>query len=210
MASAIARAPSVKLFYSQNSPYARVARIAVFEAGLNDTVEQIKVVNRRLDNPLLKYSPTCRVPTLVDGEIILGESRNICAYIDHLRNRDEFFRKGEPDWNTVSVASMVTGFMDGVVAWVSENRRPRNPTSDARIESERRKALRCLDYFEGIFETQPEQFRDWNFSSISLACALSLMDYHHFVPHWQSKHIRLSEWFRKQANRQSMKDTGPK
>jgi glutathione S-transferase len=186
-----------------------VARIAVFEAGLKDAVEQIKVVNRDIDSPLLKYSPTCRVPTLVDGEIVLGESRHICAYFDDVRGRNQFFREGQPDWSFVSVDGMVTGFLDGVVAWVSESHRPRNPVSGARIESERRKALRCLDYFEGVIKSHPEWFRDWDFATISLACGLSLMDFHDFLPNWHSRHTGLKDWFCEQASRPSMIETAP-
>ena len=199
----------MKLFYSQNSPYARVARIAVMEAGLNGEVEQIRVVNRKLDSPLLKHNPTCRVPTLVHGEMILGESRLICAYIDDLQGREQFFRKGKPDWDSLSVESVIIGFLDGVVAWVSESRRPQNPVSDSRIEFGRSKVLRCLKYFENAHETRPELFPNWDFAGISLACAFSLMDFHAFIPDWKSKHTGLSEWFSENEGRPSMTETAP-
>ena len=87
----------MKLFYTQNSPYARVARIAVIEANLNAEVEHVKVVNRDVDSPLLGYNPTCRVPTLVDGEIMLGETRNICAYLYSLTGKNRFVKRSETD-----------------------------------------------------------------------------------------------------------------
>jgi hypothetical protein len=92
----------------------------------------------------------------------------------------------------------------------SESRRPSNPVSDTRIEHEQRKALRCLDYFEGVIRSRPDQFQDWNFSSISFACALSLMDFHGFLPDWQTKWAGLGDWFSKQASRPSMIETAPK
>lgn len=81
----------MKLFYTQNSPYARVARIAVLESGLADEVEHVKVVNRSPESPLLEYSPTGRAPTLVDGDLVLGESRHVCAYLDHKQGTARFF-----------------------------------------------------------------------------------------------------------------------
>ena len=177
----------MRLFYSQNSPYARVARIAVLESSLTNTVESIQVVNRSADNPLQALSPTRRVPTLVDGDLVLGETRLICAYLDDLQERAQFFPAGPPDWQSVSTESVVIAFMDSVVAQVSENRRPANSFSDVRIEYELMKTRNGLSHFESLLESNPDQFLSWNFRNISLAATLGLMDFHAFVPNWHSQ-----------------------
>src|SRR5688500_14709720 len=51
------------LFYSQNSPYSRIARIALRESGLISIASERLAANRQPDNPVLEYSPVGRVPT---------------------------------------------------------------------------------------------------------------------------------------------------
>ena len=72
---------SIKLFYSLNSPYARIARIAARESGIIDEITEIPSKNREPDNPVLEYSPVGRVPTLVDGNLIITETKNVHRYI---------------------------------------------------------------------------------------------------------------------------------
>lgn len=71
----------MQLFYSQNSPYARIARMAVREFGLLDRVEERKAANRQPDNPVLAFSAAGRVPTLVDGDLVLTEARYVFDYL---------------------------------------------------------------------------------------------------------------------------------
>lgn len=200
----------MKLFYSQNSPYARVARIAVLESLLANKVKHIRVVNRTRDNPLCDISPTCRVPTLVDGDLVLGETRHICAYLDHLQDRAQFFPEGPTDWQRISIESVVLAFLDSIVAQVSETRRPSNAYSDKRIEWEQEKTENCLNLFDEVIQTNPDQFLSWDYTNISLAVALSLMDFHSFRPNWRSKRIVLARWLDKTSGFKSMMETVPR
>ena len=200
----------MRLFYSQNSPYARVARIAVLESSLADKAEHIKVVNRTPENPLCDISPTCRVPTLVDGELVLGETRHICAYLDHVQGRAQFFPEGPTDWLRISTESIVIAFLDSIVAQVSESHRPASSYSAKRIGWEQQKTEKCLKLFDHTIQTNPDQFVAWDFTSISLAAALSLMEFHSFRPNWRSKRTELARWFTKTSVFPSMIETAPK
>ncbi|MDZ8053813.1 MAG: hypothetical protein RMX68_010715 [Aulosira sp. ZfuVER01] len=53
----------MKLFYTPNSPYARIARIAVWELRLSDRIQMQKVTVRDLNSNLLNYNPTGKVCT---------------------------------------------------------------------------------------------------------------------------------------------------
>ena len=199
----------MRLYYSKNSPYARVARIAVLESSLADKVDHIMVVNRTRDNPLRDISPTCRVPTLVDGDLVLGETRHICAYLDHLQGRAQFFPAPPTDWQSVSTESVVLAFLDSVLAQFSEGRRPANAFSNKRIEWEQEKTERCLALFNEVIRTSPDQFRSWDYKCISLAVALDMMDFHSFQPDWRSTRIELANWFTSCSGQQSMIKTAP-
>ncbi|MHC5729781.1 MAG: glutathione S-transferase N-terminal domain-containing protein, partial [Nostoc sp.] len=54
----------MKLFYTPNSPYARIARIATLELNLSDQIQTQKVIARDPNSELLNYNPTAKVPTL--------------------------------------------------------------------------------------------------------------------------------------------------
>lgn len=197
----------MKLYYSQNSPYARIARIAVLEANLSTETELIKVINRSPDSPLLEHSPVCRVPTLVIDNLVIGEARNICAYLGEISGKPQFLHSGKQDWQAISDESMVIGFLDGIASWVREGRR--DDKSDHHIEVEQLRAVRCLDYFETKIIAKPLLFQDWNFANIALTCALDLMDFHNFLENWQTTSSDLGSWYKIQSNRSSMAATMP-
>jgi len=104
---------------------------------------------------------------------------------------------------------MVVGFLDGLVHWLREMRRPESARSAERIDSERRRALRCLDCFEVKISSKPEHFRRWDYTGITLACALGLLEFNKFLPGWRSEYAALDSWFRGQAARSSMRETAP-
>ena len=71
----------MKLFYTPNSPYARICRIIASQAGLSDQLELGAVKLRTQDNPVIPLSPMGRIPVLVDGNLILSEARHILSLI---------------------------------------------------------------------------------------------------------------------------------
>lgn len=200
----------MKLFYSPNSPYARIARVAVIESGLADHVDHIRVRNRAPDSPLLQYSPVCRVPTLVDGELVLGEARTICAYLEGVSDRRvRLVSPSRDDWPAQSCESMIVGFLDGIAVWIREGRRADHERSAILIETERTRCLRCLNYFERTMTRPPAAIRSWCFAAIALACALQLMEARRLVPDWRATRPKLSAWLDGCLRRTSMQDTAP-
>jgi glutathione S-transferase len=90
----------MRLFYTPNSPYARVARVAALELNLSNRINMQKVTVRDPNSILLNYNPTGKVPTLVtDDKFILSETRIICVYLNHFNNEikprqiPDFFKK---------------------------------------------------------------------------------------------------------------------
>ncbi len=200
----------MKLYYSKNSPYARVVRVAAIECGIADEIEHVAVVNRTPDNPLLAHSPVCRVPTLVCDDLVLGEARNICAYFDHIAGRSTFLAYNESErWQELAFESMVVGFLDGIVAWARENRRDDSERSAFILDVERQRAERCINHFETTFQRERAPKQAWNFCTITLASALGLVEYAGFHDDWASNHPALAKWFEEQDRRASMKATRP-
>ena len=70
----------MKLFYTPNSPYARVARVIALEIGLAMDFVQVEV--RDTVDELLHYNPAAKVPTLeLDDGVVLSDTRLICDYL---------------------------------------------------------------------------------------------------------------------------------
>ncbi len=199
----------MKLFVTPNSPYARIARIAAIEAGLSDRIEEVRVVNRSPDSPLLAYSPVCRVPTLVAGALVLGESRQICAYFDDVIGAARCFSEDRAaDWQARALESVVTGFLDGVAVWNRELRREAAARSAFLLEVEARRAERCLDHLEAACPADPAAW-PWDFTRIALAATLGVLD--HGLPDldWRQGRPRLAAWSAAAAARPSMRATEP-
>ncbi len=206
------RCGPMKLYYSQTSPYARIARVAAIESGLASAIEYVQVRNRDPQSPLLRHSPVCRVPTLVAGSLVLAEARNICAYLDSLTGTARLFPyEGHRFWENVGFESMVIGSLDGIATWIRENRREEHERSEFILKTERARADRCLDHFEASMEsaTERELLQPGIFCGIALACALAIMDLNRLIEGWAVPRPNLARWYRDYTERPSMCATSP-
>ena len=75
----------MRLFHTPGSPYARIARMAVIELGLQDRIDLVETTLRDSSAVLLPYSPVGRVPALVlpDGTTIT-ETTPVLMVLDSL------------------------------------------------------------------------------------------------------------------------------
>ena len=75
----------MKLFYSNNSPYARRPRIAIREARLVDSVEEVVAAGDDREPMLFKYGPGAKVPGLLtDSGAYICETLLIDMYLDEI------------------------------------------------------------------------------------------------------------------------------
>ncbi|MBD0300931.1 MAG: glutathione S-transferase [Tolypothrix sp. T3-bin4] len=195
----------MKLFYTPNSPYARIARIASLELNLSEQIEMQKVTVRDPNSELLNYNPTGKVPTLaIDDGFILSETRIICVYLNQL-NPEIKLVADISDGFLQQLEGIANGFIDGIAVWVRELRRSSSEQSSRIIELERWRALRILDYFEKIsdkFDQTPK------LAHITLASALGLESR---LPELQWRHNfpQLTQWYDEFSGRESLQVTQP-
>ena len=196
----------MKLFYSLTSPYARVARIVALESNLKCKEECVDPsVLRTPDNPVLRYNCTGRIPTLVDGDTVVTETRSICRYMESFGNRNSLFSK-TGDWHAELIESTAFSFLDGCALWTREYRRKEAKQSKWLISIERDRAQRILDWFSSnaniISGNTP-----WNFAYITLAVAIDYQAYQGLIPDWANARSALFKWFQVQSKRASMEAT---
>jgi glutathione S-transferase len=199
----------MKLYITEGSPYARIARIVVIEKGLQSSVEIIYAKTRVADSPYYQINPSGRVPYLIrDDEIALEESVLICAYLDQLEGKLMFsLPVGEQGWEARRIEALARSMMDGLAVWSRETGRPENERSPTVIKHETARAARMADVWE------KEINHSWmhgaiNMAQITLACALG-MEARNPDLHWRPAHPRLTEWYARIAVRPSLAATAP-
>ena len=194
----------MKLLYTLNSPFARVARTAVWELNLTDRIEMEETQTRAPMSPLYEYNPTGKVPALITDEgFILSETRIICAYLDTLTSAPNLVADIS-DLKAVQLEGIVNGFLDGIAVWVRELRRPENERSPNILEQEQRRARRCLDYFESIANSLDQQMI---LSQLMLACTFDIVSISLSELNWQQGHLGLTAWHEQFASKPSLQKT---
>ena len=198
----------MELYYSQNSPFARIARVVARELDMIGLVEEVRAANRQPDNPVLLHSPVGRVPTLVDGDLVIAEAVNVVRYLEEILQPSRAGDERSPNWTNIMQEGLILGFMDGIACWVRENRRPSEHRSAFLVKVEHDRSERCLHRLE--HEAGSGRLGDFPvYRFVALAAGLDLMEFHKFHEHWRMSHPALASWFEKQVLRQSMRETAP-
>ena len=123
----------MKLYITNTSPFARLARIVVLEKGLSSRVEVVTARTREANSPYYAINPSGRVPYLVlDDGSGMEDSSLIAAYLDALDGAPRLQAPSSVDrWAYGRLEARARSFTDGVSVWVREMRRPtdeRSPT----------------------------------------------------------------------------------
>lgn len=191
----------MKLLATPNSPYARVVRICAHELGINLDIEYVGVRNDA--DHILKHNPAAKVPTLIiDNELALSETRLICELLEDqstpgfLARRDDSKRRR---WE-----GLVTGFLDGVSVWIREARRDAEDQSQKIMDLERRRADRCLDYFERHWSMSV----DIDYSSSAIVSGLELITTR-VESGMLTRYPNLNSWYQDMQGLESIKETRP-
>ncbi len=202
--------PKLRLYVTQNSPYARLARIMVSEKGLKDKVEQIVAQTRSIDSPYYEINPSGRVPCLIlpDG-VRLEESQLVCSYLDNLDNAPRFEPPpGDNGFHVRRLEAMARSLADGVSVWIREGFRPPQERSAGVIAHERNRAARLIEIWEKEVTHPVMGGKLSNMAQMTLLVALHL---ERWTPdfEWRQNHPNLVNWAESLADRPSIQETMP-
>jgi glutathione S-transferase len=167
--------PTMKLYVTPTSPYARAAMIVRLEKGLVDTVELVWTRTRQPDDPLLAVNPSGRIPFLLTDDGAGYEDTDVIVpYLDRLAPPPRFDPpEGQAHWPFRRLQAIARSMLDGVSVWAREVVRPDGEQSPGIIEHERRRAGRLADYFETQVR-DPALTGEINMVQILLFCALDV------------------------------------
>lgn len=197
----------MKLYSHPVSPFARKARIIAHELGLK--LEIIDVVARN-DESLRRLNPLKQIPILVlDDGSSLFDSPVICEYLNHTGGGKFFpgmsiWRNTSGRWKALGLAALGDGIADAAVGWRYELTEPEERRNPDRIARAQATIMAGLDALERVKFAQ-----DPTIGEISVACALSYMEFRLTDLDWKSSRPKLSAWYAKFCEYPSMKATAP-
>jgi glutathione S-transferase len=196
------------LYITPTSPYARMARVMVIEAGLEDRVLVEAVPTRTLDTPLLDTNPSGRVPTLVDeAGVVFEESALICAYLD--TRAEAPVLASPPDWPARILEAKARSLLDGIAVWSREARRPAGEQSPTVIAHENARVHRMARIFDGIVATGALD-GPFDMAQLTLACCFhARSDTRPPGLDWRGGNDHLAAWIDAFGERASMQQTAP-
>ena len=197
----------MKLYITHFSPFARLARVVSREKGLEDRIEEIFAVTRKVDTPYNQINPSGRVPYLVreEGAGVEG-SQPVCYLLDHLDGQPILDPpEGEMGLEYRRLEETGRSVMDGLSVWVREMGRPPEDRSAAIGEYERRRMNRLTAYWEKEID-HPLMGGDLNMPQMTLACALLLEEFYDALT-WRVDRPKLAAWVDRFNERPSFADT---
>ncbi len=199
----------MKLYTSPTSPYGRMARIVMYERGLQDRVEVTSPQTRQANSPYYAINPTGRIPCLVcDDGTLLEESQLICRYFDHLDGAPELDHPPDPEgWKTRRLEALARSLLDGLSVWLRELKRPENERSPTIIAHERARAERLTRLWD-VDIADPHMNGSLTMAQITL---ISALDLDRRIPdfEWRDACPALSAWADELSKRASVADTRP-
>lgn len=200
----------MKLFHSPMSPYVRKVVVLLHELGQTDAValESVTTTAFASDEGLKAANPLGKLPSLqLDDGMTIYDSRVITAYLNDLFGGD-FYPQGADKWEHLTLEATGDGIMDSAVSMAYERKlRPENEQSDGWVEAQWGKVSRALDVLDARWVQNLSG--PVAMAQISVACALSYVDFRHGARNWRHNRTALADWHATFESRPSMQATQP-
>lgn len=200
----------MKLYHSPASPFVRKVVVLLHELDKADAVELVTVTTTALESDagLMAANPLARIPALQrpDGGT-LYDSRVITAYLDDMLHGG-LYPSGPAKWDILTLEATGDGIMDSAVSMVYEGKlRPADQQSPDWVEAQWAKVHRTL----GVLNERwiSHLAAPVNMGQISVACALSYLDFRLDARNWRDGHEALAAWHAQFDARPSMQASRP-
>ena len=200
----------MKLYHSPASPFVRKVVVLLHELGKSEAVDLATVTTTALasDETLMAANPLARLPALErpDGTT-LYDSRVITAYLNDLY-KGSFYPTQTSRWETLTLEATGDGIMDSAVSMVYEVRlRSKDKQSGDWIEAQWTKVERALSVLNARWMSHLAG--PVTMGHISVACALSYLDFRLDARDWRQGNDALAKWHEDFDSRPSMQASRP-
>ncbi len=195
----------MQLFMVAASPYARKVRVLAAERGILDRLDPIFLNPHTRPQPLVDANPLSKVPTLIaDDGFVHMDSLPICFYLDTFGEGPPLIPENGPDrWAVLQRHALANGVIDCSVSRRVEGQLAPEPDRLAGMAKQLATTWRALDRFETISTF----LRSVALDTITLACALSYLDFRFPGDDWRATRPRLKAWHAEFETRPSMRLT---
>ena len=185
----------MKLFFSPASPYVRKVLATAHELGLADRIEKLPSAAGpvKRDQTIIAHNPLGQVPTLLtDDGAMLADSRVICEYLNDLGGGSLFGADKASRWQVITDQAMADGVMGAALLIRYETfLRPEGVRWADWVSGQWDKIFTTLDHFEG---RAAELAGRMDIGTITLAAALSYIDFRMPDVDWRGKRPGLAAW----------------
>ena len=199
----------MRLLVTTASPYARKARAAVIELGLEDRVEIERLPIRlpqQAKPDVDAVNPLGKIPVLeLDDGALIADSPVIVAYLDDLAG-GRLIPPGQDKWRALTLEALADGCMDAGFVLRMEQLKDEGRRDPAEVAAYTAKIERTLDRLE----EEPRWLSgDFNVGHLALACALDWIVFRNLVPDPLGGRARLAGWLDQVRERPSLAATRP-
>ncbi|WP_416896747.1 MAG: glutathione S-transferase family protein [Minwuia sp.] len=197
----------MKLFYTQNSPYARRPRLVARTARLEiEEVDMSPLADRV--GELLDLGPGGKVPGLLtDSGVYLTETLLITRYLNDAAGGKLTPREADRAEKVLEMEGIGSLLMDSLFTRSHEKRRDDGEKSQALIDKEGARAARCYDALNERLTNQPTVL---DFGTIAAISALGYADWRHADDNWREGRPGLANWFNEMMVNPAVAETAPK
>ena len=198
----------MKLYFSQNSPYARRPLLVLHETNLADQVEEVDLTPRAENSAILfANGPGGKVPALLTttGAFIV-ESLLICRYLDDLSGNKLSSTEPEVRDKALELEGIATVLMDTLYFRTYEARREEAQQVAAIKEKDARIAF---DAYDTLNEAASNFGDKINLGILTTVAALGYADWRHPEDEWRNGRTVLADWFERISERPAVKLTAP-
>ena len=198
----------MKLYFSQNSPYARRPRLVLHEAGLQDRITEEDLTPRaENDAVLFANGPGGKVPALItDTGAFIVESLLICRYLDDLSGNKLTPTDPTDRDKAIQLEGTASVLMDTLYFRTHEGRRDVAQQATNVKEKDAKIAMATYD----ALNKAAADFGDAiNLGIIATVSALGYADWRHPDDNWRDGRPTLAGWFERISERSAMRLTAP-
>ena len=198
----------MKLYFSQNSPYARRPRLVVHEADLEDLVEEVDLTPRAENAAVLfANGPGGKVPALMTNTgAFIVESLLICRYLDDLSGNKLSSTAPNIRDKALQLEGMASVLMDTLYFRTHEDRRE----EVHQVATIKAKDLKVTFAAYDALNDAVSNFGDTiNLGLLTTVAALGSADWRHPSDNWRAGRTALADWFERISERPSIKLTAP-
>ncbi|MCX7181735.1 MAG: glutathione S-transferase N-terminal domain-containing protein [Candidatus Methylopumilus sp.] len=199
----------MKLFYSNNSPYARKIRILIDEKKASIILEKVVLADKNCI--IHKYNPLSKVPTLFVNDISIFDSPVIAEYVDH-KSGPLYLIPGDFDkrmllkrWEAIA-----DGLCDAAVAIMLEKRRISSQQNTDVFEKQMRKIKLSLTWLNEEMKDKEYYLENtFSYADIAVGSALGYVKLRYPEIDFKEEYLNLHRLYELLMQRPSFQMTAP-